>query len=333
MDEAWITAEGCEGLVSVIIPTYNRAAIIQEALDSVYQQTYRPIEVIVVDDGSSDGTENIVKTWAEGHKVESGFTVEYLSQKNMGAQAARNRGTRASQGQFIQFLDSDDLLLKEKLVRAVQLFQSRSVDMVYSQTAVCELGSDEYSSIIGEEFQGRSSDIPEYTWHTSGPVYRRSMLQEMGPWLEKLTGCQDWEYCTRAKLTAHSLYFDSYIGSIFRKHDRQRVSRRHVEYDYTRSAEQAYDHIYTLARRQGDLDAELGARMARLYLFRALEYRNHGYEEEAQRCIGKAKRDPAHTDITWFLATLCHHVTHPAVTKLIRELLRVRNSIQKTVSV
>jgi glycosyltransferase involved in cell wall biosynthesis len=132
MDEAWITAEGCEGLVSVIIPTYNRAAIIQEALDSVYQQTYRPIEVIVVDDGSSDGTENIVKTWAEGHKVESGFTVEYLSQKNMGAQAARNRGTCASQGQFIQFLDSDDLLLKEKLVRAVQLFQSRSVDMVYS---------------------------------------------------------------------------------------------------------------------------------------------------------------------------------------------------------
>ena len=85
---------------SIIIPTYNRAALLREALDSVVQQTFRDYEVIVVDDGSSDETESVVKA--------CGVPVNFLRQENRGPGAARNLAVQRAQGRYIAFLDSDD---------------------------------------------------------------------------------------------------------------------------------------------------------------------------------------------------------------------------------
>jgi glycosyltransferase involved in cell wall biosynthesis len=102
-------------LVSVIIPTFNRAGIVTRAIDSVLGQTYRPVEVVVVDDGSTDDTPRVLQAY--------GDTIVSVVQNNAGPSAARNRGIRESKGDLIGFLDSDDLWLPTKLERQVDLLQ------------------------------------------------------------------------------------------------------------------------------------------------------------------------------------------------------------------
>ena len=109
-------------LASVIIPTYNRAAYISKALDSVWAQTYRPIEVVIVDDGSIDHTKQIIDYWIEKHTT-SNFHCVYIQQKNSGAPVARNTGMKEATGRFLQFLDSDDYLMPEKLELQISKMQ------------------------------------------------------------------------------------------------------------------------------------------------------------------------------------------------------------------
>lgn len=101
-------------LASVIIPTYNRAAYICKTLDSVLMQTYRPIEVVIVDDGSRDHTKQVIDEWSEKHTTKD-FRCVFIQQKNSGAPSARNTGMKQATGRFLQFLDSDDYLMPEKL--------------------------------------------------------------------------------------------------------------------------------------------------------------------------------------------------------------------------
>ncbi len=113
-------------LVSVIIPTYNRREYVQEAIDSVLAQTYRDFEIIVIDDGSTDGT-------GEALTARYGDQIRYIWQKNAGESAARNLGIDIARGQYVAFLDSDDLWLPNKLVKQiVVLRQNSQVGLVYS---------------------------------------------------------------------------------------------------------------------------------------------------------------------------------------------------------
>jgi glycosyltransferase involved in cell wall biosynthesis len=102
-------------LVSVVIPTFNRAHIVTRAIDSVLAQTYCPCEILVVDDGSSDNTADVLQSYAD--------RIVYIRQKNSGPAAARNRGIRESKGEFIAFLDSDDVWLGTKIERQATLLQ------------------------------------------------------------------------------------------------------------------------------------------------------------------------------------------------------------------
>ena len=95
-----------EPLVSVIIPTYNRAHYVVEAVESVLAQTHKNIEIIVVDDGSTDGAEEILDPYKD--------RIRYFYQENQGVSAARNLGIRNANGQYLAFLDSDDLWLPDK---------------------------------------------------------------------------------------------------------------------------------------------------------------------------------------------------------------------------
>ena len=114
--------------VSVIIPTYNRAHLIGKAVKSVLSQTYQDFEVIVVDDGSTDNTGEIVKSF-------NNFIIRYISYSdNRGVSAARNTGIKNCQGEYIAFLDSDDEWLPEKLNKQMKIFESESseVGVVYT---------------------------------------------------------------------------------------------------------------------------------------------------------------------------------------------------------
>src|SRR5690348_4736208 len=103
--------------VSVIIPTYNRQNFLKAAVESVIHQTYRPIECFIIDDGSTDNTNEVVKRLMDKNDEE--FMVKYIYQDRSGTQSARNAGTSASTGEFIQYLDSDDVLYPEKIEKQV----------------------------------------------------------------------------------------------------------------------------------------------------------------------------------------------------------------------
>lgn len=106
-----------EPVVSCIVPVFNGERYLAEALDSILAQQYRPLDIIVVDDGSTDGTAAIVNRY--------GDRVRALRQPHAGAPAARNRGLQAARGEFIAFLDSDDLWHREKLARQMARFTAR----------------------------------------------------------------------------------------------------------------------------------------------------------------------------------------------------------------
>jgi glycosyltransferase involved in cell wall biosynthesis len=114
------------GLVSVIIPTYDRPDYLREAVESVFTQTYSAIEIFIIDDGSADGgirTKSALKPYLSGDRQTPKIT--YLYQKNAGLVFAVNRGLTLAQGEYIQRLDDDDRLLPEKIARSVGLFQAR----------------------------------------------------------------------------------------------------------------------------------------------------------------------------------------------------------------
>ncbi len=114
-------------LVSVIIPTYNRAGVLEKSVRSVLEQTWRELECIVVDDGSGDGTEQVVRAIGDSR-------LRYVYQDNAGACAARNRGIREAGGAWIAFHDSDDTWRREKLEKQMEIVERLKPDIV-----ICKL--------------------------------------------------------------------------------------------------------------------------------------------------------------------------------------------------
>jgi len=102
--------------VSIIIPTYNQSQYLEEAIESVLNQTYKNIEIIIVDDGSTDNTSEVVKSFDN--------KIIYIQQKNKGASGARNTGIKKANGQYIAFLDADDMWLKNKLEKQIEFIQN-----------------------------------------------------------------------------------------------------------------------------------------------------------------------------------------------------------------
>ena len=115
-------------LVSVILPVYNRMTSVGRAIESVLAQTYRPIEVIVVDDGSTDGSRDVVAHF--------GPAITLLEQPHAGAYAARNLALRHARGELVAFIDSDDAWLPDRLARQVPLFDREEVGLVFGDAVV-----------------------------------------------------------------------------------------------------------------------------------------------------------------------------------------------------
>jgi len=326
----WMSVSSASDVVSVIIPTYNRAHYVTDALDSVFEQTYRPIEVILVDDGSTDNTEDVVRSWNRTHDDEQ-FALHYLRQSHRGAQVARNRGLVASTGAYIQYLDSDDVLLPEKIARHVRILNDRpDLDYVYARTQMVD---DSLSPIPGRyygeslETQDWARGVTRYLWHSSAPLLRREVVRETGPWLESLTGSQDWEYSARLKLLGYSAYFDNKTFSHFRVHDTGNVGVDSFDFDYARSAERAYDHICKIARQMEIMNSELAVRLTRLYLVQAAEFHKKRFSEDRERCIQKALQLPPHSSVARQLARFS--VIVPSLLTPFSQAVAVRNQIKQ----
>jgi glycosyltransferase involved in cell wall biosynthesis len=194
-----------KGRVSVIIPTYNRAHILMEALDSVWAQTYRPVELLVIDDGSVDDTALVVAAWQQAHPGNSGFELRYFRQANSGAPAARNLGLIQSQGEYIQFLDSDDILYPTMLTQVVKAFEATDCEFVHTgYNKIChECGGTLFSYVPGPETEALVAYMYDRLHGNTISISRRRVLaQEIGPWNEALAIDQDGDYMVRTILRA-----------------------------------------------------------------------------------------------------------------------------------
>jgi glycosyltransferase involved in cell wall biosynthesis len=194
----WIGTGFEPGLVSVVIPTRDRAHLLGRALDSVARQDYRPIEIIVVDDGSIDDTCAAVRRWP-GSPQSPSLVVRYLAQQHAGAPAARNRALRHSRGEYIQFLDSDDALASRKLglqVAALRDFPGAAfaTSPFHAVTDTRQIEAKESDCAL-EPFW--TIDPRSLSGNVSAGLFRRTAIVAVGPWNEALSCFQDWEYSVR----------------------------------------------------------------------------------------------------------------------------------------
>lgn len=224
-------------LASVVIPCYNRAHLIVETLESVAAQSYSPIEVIVVDDGSTDDSVKVIKQWMLLKERENRHLVRLrcIQRENAGPSAARNSGIRECSGEFIQFLDSDDVLHPEKLAKQVSAIRQDCADF-------CVCNYQNFRETPGEagpvvDFYHRphsTDDFPEYyPMDTPAPLFRRDVVVKNGPWDEALDAGEDFEYNWRIMARgARGVWLDEVLLYV-RKHngvERRQATRLATRY-------------------------------------------------------------------------------------------------------
>ena len=189
-----LSAAFTHGLVSVIVPTYNRRELLQESLQSVLGQSYRPVEIVIIDDGSTDGTREFLDEFLLLH-VSQDLQVLVLHQPNQGVSSARNAGLRAAHGEYIQYLDSDDLLDAEKIARHVAcLEQNPDVEVVTGCSF--EIGTNlairPYARL--ERLEGLELALTNWVIPTLNPLFRRSACGAIGWWNEEMRCFEDASY-------------------------------------------------------------------------------------------------------------------------------------------
>jgi len=195
--------------VSVIIPTYNRRDYVQEAVRSVLAQTYQDFELIVVDDGSTDGTGEALEQF--------GPRIRYVYQQNQGETAATNRGIRMAVGQFVAILHSDDLWVPYKLERQVAYLDAHP-DVALVCSSVLTIDPD--GQLLGEQIE-KKFHLPEglvsfETMFWNCPVNvttvlaKREALFTVGLFDETMRYCADWDMWARLAFSSLSLSYLSH---------------------------------------------------------------------------------------------------------------------------
>lgn len=217
--------------MSVIVPTYNRSSLLIGALESVWAQTHRPIELIVIDDGSTDDTRTAVEAWQSTHGGDEGFTSRYVYQDNRGPAAGRNRGLALARGEYIQFLDSDDRLHPEKLAaQAIVLNAAPGFDAVIAWVGF--LGDTGRPGLVMEVMgQQAAEDLPCFLCGTDipvhAPLHRRRLLEELGGFDEGLLHSEDVDLHFRLALAgARFGSVPEILAWVLRHDERSRVSHR-----------------------------------------------------------------------------------------------------------
>jgi glycosyltransferase involved in cell wall biosynthesis len=192
-------------LVSIIIPAYNKADLTLRTVDSVLRQTYQPLEILVVDDGSQDNTRQ---------KLERYPGIRYFYKENGGACSARNFGIKQSRGEFLGFLDCDDLYYEEKVAKSVAFLQANP-DVGFVHTAASFI--DRADHVVDEYSHPQSKKGGHITSRlilgnficNSTAIIRRDILNEAGFFDESIFMPADWDLWLRLSEKARVGYLDT----------------------------------------------------------------------------------------------------------------------------
>lgn len=187
------------GKVSVIIPTYNRAKVLKRALESVLEQSYRDLEVIIVDDGSTDNTAELISS------IQDDRIRYYYTQINSGAAAARNYGLQKAEGEYIAFQDSDDIWYRDKLQKQMSVMTSagEAVGAVYHKI-MYDLGNDQCAVLPNEEISvsRKSGDIYAQMLYDNlipcpSILMKRECVEQIGMFDSAMKALEDYDFALK----------------------------------------------------------------------------------------------------------------------------------------
>jgi glycosyltransferase involved in cell wall biosynthesis len=210
--------------VSILIPCYNAERWIGQAVESALAQTWRQKEVIIVDDGSTDGSLEVIRRFSGYVHLESG--------PNRGGNAARNRLLELARGEWLQYLDADDYLLQDKVTGQIEFLADHpETDVVF--------GPVTFEHYFGGQARQELHPIPQghdiwellamwYLPQTGSPLWRRSALLDVGGWKINQTCCQEHELYLRLLMAGKCFAYCPRGGAIYRQWSDETVCRKNV---------------------------------------------------------------------------------------------------------
>ena len=275
--------------ISVIIPTYNRASCLARAVASCLRQTHPDVEVIVVDDGSTDDTADVVAALADRYGVDR---VRYLHQANAGACVARNRGLDEARGNYIQFLDSDDYLDPRKF--AVQV---AALERSGSAVAVCDYQNvfDDDGQVTPGEVVCNDGDLHAriaggHCPQTCAPLMRADSIPPAVRFQQGLPRKQDMDFFFRYFLTVRGYDYTPGVCSFWVHHGEQQISD---SYDQGTPVYEMFTAAHSLWRDHRDLIPRQNWWMLRRNGLRSARRLYHrGQKREARQVAQKALAVP-----------------------------------------
>jgi glycosyltransferase involved in cell wall biosynthesis len=212
-------------LISVIIPTHNRSSTLRRALDSVFLQTFRDFEVIVVDDGSIDNTKSICDE----------YELTYIHQENQGVSSARNRGVLASKGEWISFLDSDDRWHANKLQKQFDFIKDSSHSFVHSNEVWIRNGvrvnpHKKHKKGGGDQFV---ANLNHCVISPSTVILKKDLFEYFDGFDESYPVCEDYDLWLKIISTQEIGFIEDPLVDKFGGHEDQ-LSTRYFAMDYYR---------------------------------------------------------------------------------------------------
>jgi glycosyltransferase involved in cell wall biosynthesis len=211
-------------LVSIIIPVYNRNERVINTLESIVKCDYRPLEILIIDDGSNDGSAKACLSYANKTITSDLNIITIRFDKNLGAPEARNKGLEMSSGQYIQFFDSDDIIHREKLsIQVAQLLNSNS------KISVCDF-------IVHPNDRKISNNFPSYkilgahgSLSIAAPLISAEIAKSI-KWSTAVKKHQDMDYIARCLLLSkEKVLYTDYIGYTYYLHDDISISKSYKD--------------------------------------------------------------------------------------------------------
>jgi glycosyltransferase involved in cell wall biosynthesis len=277
-------------MLSVVVPCRNRQNLIVNTINSLAGIRRFPVEILVVDDHSTDSSVAVAQEAIRRVSAAPGFSGRVVPGPGRGACAARNAGLSAATGEWVLFLDSDDPCEGHGVEQLCGILAKDEVaDVAYGWVwEVDESGKKLHKN--GVALEDCANYVFDHHWHTSGPVYRKSLLDRAGGWDEALTLADDWEFGARARMHARKIkYADVCVGS-YVHHAGERLIARKFERRKATSVIRAALKIRANARKLGLLDSHLRQRVWRRLLVQANELLLHGEIPPSNRVLTACTR-------------------------------------------
>lgn len=258
-------------LVSIIIPTYNRAHLIRETIESVFNQSYRPVELLIIDNGGSDDTKKVVDSFRE---TTAGLFVNYVYLEKKGGNAARNTGIELAKGEYLQFFDSDDIMLPGYIsIRMNVLTTSQKLDFCGCNWKY--FGSGGKPALPASNVNGHAHSLYNHLYHhllpTPSFLLKKQSIEKIGRWDEKVIRLQDIDYFSRLFYKGlNGCWLDDVLIDI-RQHDHNISANNSVE--VFQSSTYVYQKIHKECKKSGMLDHGLNQLIGN----RILENSTHCY--------------------------------------------------------